>query len=146
MKIIDTTAISHIFKENIFLEDTYFITPCISDEMVTTEIVYDKKAPTNVKNIFEENSFDQALYVKNYFEMLNKHGDRSFFNMSGLGDISIIALVKTLVEMEKSATQTKLPFLEYKEEIIVYTSDNPLKTKIESEVGTKVKVLLPTDL
>ena len=146
MKILDTTAINHIFKENVLLEDTYFITPCISDEMVTAEIVHDKKAPANIKNIFEENSFNQALYVKNYFEMLNKHGNRSFFNMSGLGDISIIALAKTLVEAEKSAVQTTLPFAEYKEEIIIYTSDDPLKTKIVSEVGTAVKVIAPTDL
>lgn len=146
MKILDTTTINYIFKNNVLLEDTYFITPCISDEMVTAEIVHNKKAPANIKNIFEENSFNQALYVKNYFEVLNKHGDRSFFNMSGLGDISIIALAKTLVEMETSEVQTTLPFAIYKKEIIIYTSDNPLKAKILSEVGTIVKILPPTDL
>ena len=146
MKILDTTTINYIFKENIILEDIYFITPCIEDEIATVEIIWGKKVPSNIRNIFEENSFNQALYIKNYFEMLNKHGNKSFFNMSGFGDISIIALAKTLIDIEKTAIQSSLPFIEYKEEIIIYTSDNGLKNKIKTEVGTSVKVMASTDL
>jgi len=146
MKILDTTTINHIFKEDVLLEDTYFITPCIGDEVVTAEIVWDKKVPSDIKDIFQESFFNQSLYLKNYFKMLNKYGGRSFFNMSGFGDISIISLAKTLVELEKTSAQNRLPFMEYEEEILIYTSDDGLKRKIVKEVGTDVKILLPTQL
>ncbi|HZX73905.1 MAG TPA: hypothetical protein VFE57_05775 [Cyclobacteriaceae bacterium] len=146
MKILDTTTINHIFKNNIRLQGRYFITPCVGDEMVTAEIVWNRKAPSNIKDIFQEDSFDKAMYLRHYFDMLNKHGDRSFFNMSGFGDISIIALAKTLLETEKSVIQNTLPFKEYKEEIIIYTSDGGLKKRITDEVGTGVKILVSNTL
>jgi hypothetical protein len=146
MKILDTTTINHILKNNLILEDTYFITPCIEDEMLTSEMVWGKKAPSNIKNISNEEFFDESLYLKNYFYILNKYGGRSFFNMTGFGDVSIISLVKTLVESIKNTPQNQLPLPEFKEEIIVYTSDDGLSKKIISEVGNDVRLLLSNEI
>lgn len=146
MKILDTTTINHILEKNLSLEEVYFITPDVEDEMLTAELVWDRKVPSNVKNIFQESFFDEPEYLKNYFDMLNKHGGKSFFNMTGFGDISIISLAKTLVDAEKKTSQQRLPLDRFSEEICIYVGDAGLTKRIKKEVGMVVKILLPTQL
>ena len=42
-----------------------------------------------------EKTVDKAQYLEHYKDMLNKYGGRSFYNMTGFGDISVLALLKT---------------------------------------------------
>ncbi len=146
MKILDTTTINHILQNNLSPQGTYFMTPDVEDEMLTAELMWNKKVPSNVKNISQESFFDESEYLKNYFIMLNKHGGKSFFNMTGFGDISIISLVKTLVDAENKTSQQRLPLEGLSEEISIYSSDSGLTKRIKKEVGTSVKILLPTQL
>ena len=59
--------------------------------------------------------------------MLNTYKMRSFYNMKGFGDISILALLKT----NKEATKGALPSMTFGDVII--TTDGPLIMKIKKE-------------
>lgn len=144
MNILDTTAINYILKSDVLLNATYFITPDIEDEALAAEIALNKKMSPVIKNIINENFFNEVEYIKNYFYVLNKYGGRSFFNMTGFGDISIISLAKTLVGTIKNSQQAPLPGLE--DEVIIYLSDVSLRSKIIKEVGGQVKLFAPEDI
>src|ERR1700690_2824360 len=103
MKIIDTNAINYVLSKNISLSEDYFVTPDVKDESEIAELIFGRALPTNIKDISKEKIFDEAIYISNYKSMLNKHKGRSFYNMTGFGDISILALLAML----KGALQSK---------------------------------------
>lgn len=145
MKLLDTTTINYIMKNNISISGEYFITPDIEEEMLVAEIALDKKSPPNIKSVLLRNGFDEALYVKNYFTALNKYGGKSFFNMTGFGDISLIALVMTLIEITQlMGTQSMLPGLS--EQIDVYTGDVGLEKKLKKVVSANVNLFKPDEI
>lgn len=121
MNIIDTNGLDRMIKEAIKSKHAFFITPDIEQEFEWHE----QPLPSGVFNAFNTDDFDKASYLRSYQEMLNKHGGRSFYNMTGFGDISILALLKVL---EQNASSTLLP-----EEVVVVTDDQPLTRKIERE-------------
>lgn len=131
MNIIDTNAINFILEKQIKIKQKYFITPDIKDESEITEIVTGEPLPANILEISNDPSFNGALYLKNYQNALNSHSGKSFYNMSGFGDISILALVMTY--FEKSNT---LPGLE--EPILIFTQDNGLIKRVRKEFPSKV--------
>ena len=145
MRILDTTAINFILREKVTLEGDYFVTQDIENEMMIAEFIWKRKIPNNIKNIFSRSDVSESLYLKNYFEILNKHGGRSFFNMTGLGDISILTLLKTLTESKKDKPP-QLPIPEFKEKISVYVGDDGLKKRIKNEVGEQVEILPPEQI
>jgi hypothetical protein len=104
MKILDTSALDYAEKNDIALTGQFFITPDILDEF---EVGHDKRPARNVRNIFEVVEFNRAKYLGSYKAMLNAHGGRSFYNMTGFGDISILALLATL----KTTSAQTLPGL-----------------------------------
>jgi len=63
--------------------------------------------------------------------------------MTGFGDVSIISLIKTLIETEEERSSKQLPFAEYKQEIILYTGDSKLSDKVVKEFGSKVELFSP---
>lgn len=121
MNIIDTNGLDRMIKETIKSKHTLFITPDIEQEFEWHE----QPLPYGVLNAFDADDFDKAAYLRAYQQMLNKHGGHSFYNMTGFGDISILALLKV---MEDAASSTLLP-----EEIVVVTDDEPLTRKIQRE-------------
>jgi hypothetical protein len=145
MKLIDSNTLNHIFNNNLKLEDTYYLAPDVKDESEIVEQIFNRKLPDNIKPISNEVMFDESVYLKNYEEMINKHEGRSFYNMTGFGDISILALLKTLQEYFQN--QPRKLFQDMEEELIIYTEDGPLKTRIENEFNSsnnqqcKVKIL-----
>lgn len=146
MKLLDTDIINYILVNNTSLSDEYFITPDIEQEVFIAEIVHSRKAPKNIRTILTQGDFDEALYIKNYFSALNQYGKRSFFNMKGFGDVSMIALVKTLVEINNTKPQA-LPLPGLSRDIEVYTGDNNLKKALQKEFSSNdVKVLSKTDI
>lgn len=146
MKLLDTDTINDILLNNIALSCDYFITPDIEQEASVAEIVYNKKMPKSIKIIYSQDDFDESLYIKNYFIALNQYVKRSFFNMKGFGDVSMIALVKTLVEIKNSKSQT-LPIPSLNEDIEVYTGDNNLQKALRKEfTNSFVKIFSKTDI
>ena len=134
MKILDTVTINYILEKDLSLEGDYFVTPDIENEVSVAEIVWNKKIPKNIKSILSKDDFDEASFVKNYFYVLNKYGGRSFFNMTGFGDISLITLAKTLVESKDFNEKQSSLFPWFKQQIEIFTLDRGLKKKVFQEV------------
>lgn len=138
MKLLDSTTINYILENDIQLNDEYFVTPDVEQEISIAELVWKKKVPKSIKNIFTMDSFDESKYIKNYFDVLNKYGGCSFFNMTGFGDISLISLSKTLLEQDKRVQ--KLPLSWFNDVLDIYTDDVGLSKRLKKEVGDKVKI------
>lgn len=100
-----------------------FITDDINEEYLNGT---DEALPKNISLIIGK-IIDEATYIKNYKVMLNKFKKKSFYNMTGFGDISILAVIETLVHKEKP---TLIP-----EKIIIVTDDSPLSSFISQEFG-----------
>ena len=131
MRILDTNSINYVLGNLRSLHEVYFISPDIKDESELAELVHGKTMPAKIKEISKEPIFDEALYFKYYKEMLNKYGGRSFYNMTGFGDISILALLKTLDHAFKKRPQAQLPGMQ--EEMLLFTEDQGLRKKIAKE-------------
>src|SRR6266481_10011106 len=125
MNILDTNGLDHMVKQKISTNITFLITPDIQDEF---EAWHEQRLPKNVQNAFETDWFDKGQYLQHYKDMLNKYGGRSFYNMTGFGDISVLALLKT---QEEAFATMLLP-----EEIEVISNDGGLAKKIRREFGT----------
>jgi hypothetical protein len=134
MKIIDTNSVDYIFSHNLKVKDTYYLSPDVKEESEVTEQIHGKKLPSNIKAISNEHFFNEAVYVGHYQDMLNKHNNRSFYNMTGFGDVSILALLKTLIDYYKG--QPRKLFEDMEEELVVFTGDNKLIKKIQKEFNS----------
>lgn len=124
MNILDTNGLDYMVKQKITAHRAFFITPDIQDEF---EAWHEQRLPKAIQNVFETDWFDKALYLQHYKEMLNKYGGRSFYNMTGFGDISVLALLKT---QKAPHTEMLIP-----ETIDVVSSDGGLANKIRREFG-----------
>jgi hypothetical protein len=132
MRIIDNNAITHVLKNNIKLTEVYYLAPDVSDEAEIAEQILGGKIPDKIRHISKEPFFDENAYIRAYKEMLNKHtSSRSFYNMTGFGDISILALVSTM--SQQFSKQQKKLFNDMEEEIVIFTEDAGLRKKISQE-------------
>jgi hypothetical protein len=129
MKLLDTNALDYMVKQGIKSGEEFCITPDIQDEF---EAWHDTKLPKTVRNLFADADFDRAGYLGHYRRMLNKYGQRSFYNMSGFGDISVLAVLM----IENEAAGKILPGLA--EDVVVVSNDWPLTKKIEGEFDPKI--------
>lgn len=146
MILIDTNTVNYIIKSGLRIEGTYYLAPDVKEESELAQEILGRKLTARVKDITKEPFFDEAVYVKYYQKMLNKFGGRSFYNMTGFGDISILALLKTLEEYFKSLPPRL--FFDDQEVLTVITEDEALKKKIViefnktgSDVESKVSIL-----
>lgn len=147
MKIIDTSALNFVMKNNIIIDDNFFVTPDILEEIFTLEIALSKSAPlAYLINIFEDETFHKTLYLNNYHFVLNSVGGKSIYTMRGMGDVSLLALAKTLVENKSSLPSIELPFAEYKEKHTIYSGDDGLRKRLLKLVGTEIEILPPESL
>lgn len=137
MKILDTNAINHVLKNRINLQDEYFITPDIREEAEIVESLAGRRLPPQIFLISNFSLFNEAQYLIHYKSMLNKHNGRSFYNMTGFGDISILAFLKTVEEAGNAQRQRRL--FEVDEEWEVFTEDSGLINKIKVE-SNKTKI------
>lgn len=128
MRILDTSALDYAAKTGIVLAGDFFITPDVLDEF---EIGHDRRPPKNIKNVFELDGFNRATYLRSYQNMLNAYGGRSFYNMTGFGDISILALVQT----QKEEAARVLPGLS--EAVHIVSGDGGLTKKLRREFCDK---------
>lgn len=142
MKIIDNNGLNHVVLKGIHLTEPCFITPDVKEEF---EVQHDN-LPKNVKPLLDEEWFDGAAYLINYQTVLNRRDDRSFYNMTGFGDVSIVAALMTL----KASCVGMLPAMI--EDHIVITGDAGLTRQIEDqfndithEFDKKVHVVRPQE-
>lgn len=142
MKIIDNNGINYVIANGIHLAEIFFVTPDIKEEC---EVEYNK-LPRNIKSLFDEEWFDGAAYFVKYQEVLNRRDSRSFYNMTGFGDVSIVAALMTL----KASCAGMLPAMI--ENHVVITDDNDLARQIKAEFSNstdefdqKVQVIRPQD-
>jgi len=139
MKIIDTSILNKFLEGNISLnsEINYYVTDDLIDEIEILKLSKsssDKLDKVNIKNVFEYHYFNESNYYKNYKYFLNKYKSlASFYNMKGIGDISILSAVKTIIE-------TPNPSLFDPVFIEVLSHDAPLKNALKIEFGEKIKI------
>ena|ERR1700733_1077635 len=125
MKFLDTNGLDYMVKQKITSDEVLLIAPDIQDEFETW---HEQRVPKNVVNVFEADWFDKQEYLKRYKEMLNKYGGRSFYNMTGFGDISTLAFLKV---QETASTGMLLP-----DDVEVVSNDSGLTRRIRREFGT----------
>lgn len=131
MNLIDTNAVAYIFEQNIQCEDIYYLSPDVYDEVEMTQDEYGKKLPSSIKTIYDTSFFSDLVYIDFYKQMLNKHRGRSFFNMTGFGDISILATAHTLISAYQ---KEKLECLfDPTETIQIFTNDQGLIKRVSNE-------------
>lgn len=142
MKIIDNNGLNHVLSNGIHLTEPYFVTPDVKEEY---EVEHDK-LPHNVKSLFGEEWFDSAAYLLNYQTVLNRRSGRSFYNMTGFGDVSIVSALMTL----KASCAGMLPAMI--EGHIVITGDAGLTRQLmdefndtTNEFDQKMQVVRPQD-
>jgi hypothetical protein len=139
MNIIDTNGIQHIFTNNISPRDDYYLVPDVEEEVEMTQLIHGRRLPVNIFKVSQIQDFDEAIYLKHYKNILNKYGGRSFYNMTGFGDVSILAALLTFVEVFNSRIQTQL--FQTDDQVAVYTSDARLTSKINRELsGENIEV------
>lgn len=143
MKILDTNAVNFILKSRVNLADDYCITDDVREEADIAEIVIGRKLSSKVRLSSSSPLFDLALYIAHYKSMLNKHKGRSFYNMTGFGDVSILALLKTIEETAEAQSQGRL--FDIDEELEVFTGDQSLIKKIAKE-SRATKILKNVDI
>lgn len=145
MNIVDTNGIQHIFVSNLTPREEYYLVPDVEEEVEMTQLIHGRRLPANIFEIGQTGDFNQAIYLKHYKNILNKYGGRSFYNMTGFGDVSILAALLMLIEIFENRVQTQL--FNVSERITVYTSDARLTTRIGQELaGKDVEVRPVTDI
>lgn len=145
MNLIDTNGVSFILSNSRPLKENYFLVPEVSEEVEMTQLVHGKSIPSKVLKIVASDEFDEVLYINHYRKMLNKHGGKSFFNMTGFGDISILATVHTLLDLFVVQKPEKL--FDPAEYISIFTNDAGLTKRIGTEfTGRNVAVYPIADI
>lgn len=145
MKLIDTDTINYILVNKKSFEDECFVTPDVNEEMLVAEMVHSKKVPVSIKQLIFGGDFDEADYLKNYYEALNQYSKRSFFNMKGFGDVSIVAAAHTIINSKKSKPSV-LPLPGFVDEIEVYTGDTHLSKYLKKKFNGDIKIFNKTDI
>jgi len=124
MNLIDTNCVTHIFESTLSCTETYFLAPEVLDEITFTNL----NLPKEFISIESHHLFNEGIYIDFYKKMLNKHEGKSFFNMTGLGDISILATIHTILHMSSKHSD-----LFDSQDITVFTEDIRLTKKLKKE-------------
>ena len=139
MNLIDTNAVGYIFHQGIQIQDVYHMAPEVAEEVEMTELVHGKSTPEKIRKIDGTQFFKEGYYIDFFSSMLNKHSGKSFFNMTGFGDISILATIHTTIKVFDLEKSERL--FDPTETIFVFTSDNGLIKRISREFeGADVEV------
>lgn len=145
MKLIDTDTINYILESKKSFSEECIVTPDVYEEMLVAEIVHHKKVPLSIKQLIYELEYDEASYLRGYFYALNKYNKRSFFNMKGFGDVSIIAAVYGIIDSRKNKPTT-LPLLGLSHDLEVYTGDVNLTKFLKTEFNGDIEIFSKTDI
>ncbi|MFA5931871.1 MAG: hypothetical protein WC793_00625 [Candidatus Paceibacterota bacterium] len=136
MKIIDTNILNKFIRDERSFDssDEFFITEELKDEI---EIL--KSLSPNYRNKIQrikfidiqKDSFDEVKYLENYKTFLNKYNNIvSFYGLKGLGDISIMASIATILQTQRTLFDDGY--------IEVVTADGDLKEALKGEFSDKI--------
>lgn len=134
MNLIDTNAVTYIFQVGVQCEESYYMAPEVVEETEMTQAIFSQELTPNVIDISKFDFFDERIYIDFYKKMLNAHQGKSFFNMTGFGDISILATIHTTFEVLANQKQKRL--FGIPTSIDVFTNDEGLKKRIHMEFST----------
>lgn len=135
MNLIDTNTVNDIFDHDTRLKGIYYLPPDVLVEANLASEIRGRQLPSKIRPIEESDLFRLGMYLARYKLMLNKHGGKSFFNMTGFGDISILAATRTILDVfeQEQIEQTRL----FNEPIIVITRDAGLTKRLLSEFSNE---------
>lgn len=131
MNIVDTNGVDRILGNNIILQNDYLLAPDVSEEVEMTQLVHGRRIPRRVLEATQHPLFNEAIYLNHYNRILNKYGGRSFYNMTGFGDVSILATLHMFMDVFQA--QAAVQLFDPTEQILVYTNDTGLTAKIAAE-------------
>ena len=135
MNIIDTNGVSYIFDKKLSLKEEYYLVPDVTDEVEVTQLVHNRRLPVGILNIENTDEFDELIYIKYYNQILNSYKKRSFYNMTGFGDVSIITTLHML--MDVFTRQKAEQLFETSESVVVFTDDENLTAEINKIFADK---------
>lgn len=141
MNIIDNNGIQFVIENHLVLQNEYYMAPDIEEEAEMLRLVTGAPIPMNISSVKSHRTFDEAVYLDCYRESLNRYAGRSFFNMRGFGDISILSCLHMFgVVYQRQSTQELFPVNEH---IVVFTKDTGLKKRIEKDFDKKNVTVKP---
>ncbi|MDQ5954589.1 MAG: hypothetical protein QG583_517 [Patescibacteria group bacterium] len=139
MKIIDTNILNKFVKGEIILDlsNGFYITDDLKNEIDNLKSIsseYKRQAERitfiDIKN---HPHFNEAKYLENYKQSINKYNSIvSFYGLKGLGDISIIAMISTIINHPNPT------LFEGNDIIEIITHDGPLKDVLGEKFGKKI--------
>lgn len=149
MKIIDTNIISkHCSGEiEIDFSDHVYVTNELKDELE----IHKSSFPDHKVNLqgikfvdigkyrySDGEYFDDVKYLWHYKNLINKYtGITSFYGLKGLGDMSILATVATILGRSNPS------LFDAQEEIEIFTHDSDLKEALSQEFGNQIVISDP---
>jgi hypothetical protein len=143
MRLIDTNGVQHALARRIEPVSEYYLAPEIVEELEMWSLFEIGSLRTHYLALEKAPGWDPQAYLRNYKRVLNRTGGRSFYNMTGFGDISILAAVHTLIEVRRRNDQQDLFVAD--DPLHVYTGDEGLTRRLNAEFGDEAVVVLGLD-
>lgn len=147
MKIIDTNILNGFVKGDVLLDasDEFYTTEVLKEEIENLKTMssdYNNKIQQiKFSDIETHRYFNEAKYLENYKFFLNKYSKiTSFYGLKGLGDISIIASVATILN------PTNPTLFDQTNDIEVMTHDDDLKEALQTEFDGRININDPLNL
>jgi len=148
MIVVDSSAVIHTINAHKQLpRGNLYVPDDLQDEYEVMAFRHGKHKLPKVSPASECPGYDEVYFVQRYTYYLNRYGKVYLARMSGLADVSILALVDCLVNNFGTAQQLTLDLGGSNTEVVtVITDDDDLKKALETEFGDKVSVLTSDDI
>lgn len=149
MKIVDMNIISKFCAGEIQVDfsDPVYVTEELKDEIEIHKASFPgyRAKIDRIKRVDIESYkypdgeyFDEARYLFHYKNLINKYTKiTSFYGLKGLGDMSILAVVATILGRSNPS------LFDTQETIEVVTHDSDLKEALTEEFGNRITVTDP---
>lgn len=149
MIVLDSNVIVHCIDEGIRVPEGELVVPDdLHDEYEVMKIRYGSHKVPAVTNISEYSDYDDVYYLQRYAHYLNEYGEVYLARMSGLADVSILALVDCLVhDYGRDGQQTSFDLgSEFTNMVTVITDDVTLASRLTAEFNDSITLLHSSDL
>jgi len=143
MIVVDSNTVISCFKDKKSLPIGTLVAP---DDLIDEYLIAQTRHGENIPGVqlaSNLSGYDDAYYLQQYSHYLNSYKDVSFVQMRGFADISILALVKCLVnDFGKRADQLTLDLGDNNlDKLTVVTDDGELRTKLSSEFSDQINII-----
>lgn len=146
MKIIDTNILNKFVKNEVKIDtfEIFYITEDLKDEIENLKSISidfkERIRNLNFKDAPDYPHYNESLYLKNYQKLINRYNNIiSFYGLKGLGDISILAFIATII---LPANPT---LFESQDKIEVITNDSNLKIALQKEFFGEIIIIDPLE-